>query len=79
MFITVCVLAWCLVNLLATLAFIIADGSGIDSWDEYALLILWMVLSPWFCFGIRFIIKRIKKAKRGKQTEPKIYWAEYND
>jgi phosphate/sulfate permease len=79
MIIAVCVLAWCLINLLATLAFIIADRSGIDSWEEYAELILWMILSPWVCFGIGFIIKRIKKSKKEEQTEPKIYWAKYDD
>lgn len=79
MIIAVCVLAWCLVNLLATLAFVIVDHSGIDSWEEYAELLLWMILSPWVCFGIGFIIKAIKKAKKGKKSEPKIYWVEYED
>lgn len=79
MIIAVCVLAWCLVNLLATLAFIIADHSSIDSWEEYAELLLWTILSPWVCFGIGFIIKTIRKSKKRKQIEPKIYWAEYDD
>lgn len=67
------ILAWLLVNTFATLAFMIADGSGIDSWTELAELALWSILSPWICFGIGFIIKRIRKAK--KKNEPKIYWA----
>lgn len=69
----VIVLVWLLVNTFATLAFMIADGTGIDSWGELAELALWAVLSPWVCFGIGFIIKQIRKQK--KTSEPKIYWA----
>ena len=79
MLIAVIVLAWLLVNLLATIAFIIAQGYGIDDWEDYVQLLFWMVVSPWICFGIGFIIKSIKKTKRGKKSEPKVYWAEYED
>ena len=79
MLIAVIILAWLLVNLLATIAFIIAQGYGIDGWGDYVQLLFWMVAAPWFCFGIGFAIKVIKKTKRGKKSEPKIYWAEYEN
>ena len=79
MLIAVIILAWLLVNLLATIAFIIAQGYGIDGWGDYAQLLFWMIVSPCIYFGIGFIIKTIKKTKKGKKSEPKIYWAEYED
>ena len=79
MLVVIIVLAWLLINLLATIAFIIAQGYGIDGWGDYMQLLFWMVVSPWVCFGIGFIIKAIKRTKSGKKSEPKIYWAEYED
>ena len=68
----VIILTWLLINTFTTVAITVVDGSGIEEWDEFALLVLCAIISPWFLLGIKALTKKKHKTK----SEPKIYWAE---
>lgn len=54
----VIILAWLLINTFITVAITVADGSGIETWDEFAILVLCATISPWAVLAIKAIIKR---------------------
>ena len=73
MLVLVIILAWLLINTFITVALTVADGSGIEAWDDFAILVLCAIVSPWAVLGIKAITKRRHK------SEPKIYYADEDD
>lgn len=78
MIITVCVLGWLLVSTWITLGVICFDERYHA--DEVAGIVVACLFSTIMVFIIRPIVLTIKRIKkRGKKSEPKIYWAKYDD
>ena len=78
MIIAVCVLGWLLVSTWVTLGVVCFDERYHA--DEVAGIVVACLLSPIMVFIIHPIVLAVKRAKKkGKKSEPKIYWVKYDD